>query len=91
MRRSVDKRRERSGIDAKMTPMIDVIFQLQIFFLCTAGFAKPESILPTELPDFPAFDESGRIGSILGDVTLPLGFFLNHFEQRVLKGQPVPS
>ena len=36
--------------DAKMTPMIDVIFQLLIFFLCTAGFAKPESVLPTELP-----------------------------------------
>jgi biopolymer transport protein ExbD len=36
--------------DAKMTPMIDVIFQLLIFFLCTAGFAVPESVLPTELP-----------------------------------------
>lgn len=36
--------------DAKMTPMIDVIFQLLIFFLCTAGFAVPEAVLPTELP-----------------------------------------
>lgn len=40
----------RSVIDTNMTPMIDVIFQLQIFFLCTAGFALPESILPTQLP-----------------------------------------
>jgi biopolymer transport protein ExbD len=37
-------------MDAKMTPMIDVIFQLLIFFLCTAGFAIPEAVLPTELP-----------------------------------------
>lgn len=42
--------RDRSGVDAKMMPLIDVIFQLQIFFLCTAGFAVPESILPTQLP-----------------------------------------
>lgn len=43
--------REGSAFDSTMTPMIDVIFQLQIFFLCTAGFAVPESILPTRLPD----------------------------------------
>ncbi|MBY0589495.1 biopolymer transporter ExbD [bacterium] len=30
--------------------MIDVIFQLLIFFLCTAGFVVPEAVLPTELP-----------------------------------------
>lgn len=39
-----------SGLDTKMTPMIDVIFQLIIFFLCTTGFATRESILATELP-----------------------------------------
>jgi biopolymer transport protein ExbD len=38
-------------MDSTMTPMIDVIFQLQIFFLCTAGFALPEKLLPTELPE----------------------------------------
>jgi len=30
-----------------MTPMIDVIFQLLIFFVCTASFRPPEQILPT--------------------------------------------
>jgi biopolymer transport protein ExbD len=39
-----------SGIDAKMTPMIDTIFLLQIFFLCTTGFEKRETLLPAELP-----------------------------------------
>ncbi|MGL4464970.1 MAG: ExbD/TolR family protein [Planctomycetia bacterium] len=38
------------GFVNQMTPMIDVIFQLQIFFLCTAGFTAPEALLPTELP-----------------------------------------
>jgi biopolymer transport protein ExbD len=38
------------GFHEQMTPMIDVIFQLLIFFLCTAGFVIPEAVLPTELP-----------------------------------------
>lgn len=36
---------------AAMTPMIDTIFLLLIFFLCTTSFVAPESILPAELPD----------------------------------------
>jgi biopolymer transport protein ExbD len=33
-----------------MTPMIDVVFQLLIYFLCTASFAASEQFLPTILP-----------------------------------------
>ena len=33
-----------------MTPMIDVVFQLLVYFLCTAGFHSPEQVLPTRLP-----------------------------------------
>lgn len=51
MRRPKVHRQAAYGLDAKMTPMIDVIFQLLIFFLCTAGFATGEAILPTKLPD----------------------------------------
>lgn len=47
-RKSTDRNQ---GLDTKMTPMIDVIFQLMIFFLCTTGFSVAESVLPTELPD----------------------------------------
>jgi len=32
-----------------MTPMIDVIILLLIFFVCTASFTPPEEILPTHL------------------------------------------
>ena len=37
-------------IGSAMTPMIDVVFQLLIFFLCTASFAMSEQSLPTMLP-----------------------------------------
>jgi biopolymer transport protein ExbD len=32
-----------------MAPMIDVIFLLLIFFVCTASFRPPEKVLPTRL------------------------------------------
>jgi len=32
-----------------MTPMIDVVFLLLIFFVCTASFQMTESVLPTPL------------------------------------------
>ena len=32
-----------------MTPMIDVVFLLLIFFVCTASFRLPEQILPSDL------------------------------------------
>lgn len=36
-------------IDVKMTPMIDIVFLLLIFFLCTASFQIVEKVLPTPL------------------------------------------
>lgn len=41
--------RQPRGLDAKMTPMIDVIFLLLVFFVCTASFHAVEQILPTTL------------------------------------------
>lgn len=35
---------------ASMTPMIDVVFQLLVYFLCTAGFSPKEYELPVNLP-----------------------------------------
>jgi biopolymer transport protein ExbD len=37
-------------IGGSMTPMIDVVFLLLIYFLCTASFAISEQVLPTALP-----------------------------------------
>jgi biopolymer transport protein ExbD len=35
--------------DVAMTPMIDVVFQLMIFFICTASFQLAEELLPTSV------------------------------------------
>lgn len=46
--------RDRRRLDVAMTPMIDVVFQLLIFFLCTASFQLPEELLPTSLQTPPS-------------------------------------
>ena len=35
--------------DSTMTPLIDVVFLLLIFFVCTASFQAAEEVLPTSL------------------------------------------
>ncbi len=40
---------DRDRLDVKMTPMIDVVFLLLIFFVCTASFQALEESLPTNL------------------------------------------
>jgi biopolymer transport protein ExbD len=49
MRRPTFHRDRHTPLDVKMTPMIDVIFLLLTFFVCTASFQPPEEILPTRL------------------------------------------
>ena len=49
MRRSTCNRYQPGRLEVKMTPMIDVIFLLLIFFVCTASFQAAEEILPTNL------------------------------------------
>ena len=57
-----------------MTPMIDVIFLLLIFFVCTANFDRIENLLPTRLAS------SGVTGSV--SVTDPV---LLNADQAVIK------
>jgi len=43
----------REGLDVKMTPMIDVVFLLLIFFVATASFQMIEHVLPSSLQALP--------------------------------------
>ncbi len=43
-------RRRSMGVGINMTPMIDVVFQLIIFFLVSSHLAKQEAQLPLPLP-----------------------------------------
>lgn len=47
MRKSQKRRRE--GLDVKMTPMIDVVFLLLVFFVWTASFEVAERLLPSDV------------------------------------------
>jgi biopolymer transport protein ExbD len=69
--------------DATMTPMIDVVFLLLIFFLCTASFQISEQMLPSAV----------RIASGEGTDDVDIPPELEDLEQIVVKilwqdGQP---
>lgn len=42
-------RRQRRDLDVTMTPMIDVVFLLLVFFLWTASFRISEQVLPSNI------------------------------------------
>ncbi|MEM9381325.1 MAG: biopolymer transporter ExbD [Planctomycetota bacterium] len=49
------RRRKRRGSALELTPLIDVVFQLLVFFLLTASFVQPS--LRLDLPSGEASDE----------------------------------
>ena len=49
MKRPSVFRRANDGLDVKMTPMIDVVFLLLVFFVWTASFQIVEHLLPSNL------------------------------------------
>lgn len=51
--RTAHPRRE-ADLDSAMTPMIDVVFLLLVFFVCTASFRIIEQMLPGALSAAPA-------------------------------------
>ena len=46
----VPSTRNRAAVGANMTPMIDVVFLLIIFFLVSSHLARQENYLPLDLP-----------------------------------------
>jgi biopolymer transport protein ExbD len=50
---------DRSSLDSTMTPMIDVVFLLLIFFLTTASFQKLEKLLPSAV----SAESQSQVGS----------------------------
>lgn len=63
MRRPSIYSNRRSSLELKMTPMIDVIFLLLVFFVWTASFQIVEQVLPSTL--------SAVSGSQPADITQP--------------------
>lgn len=68
MRRPTYHRDEHGRLEVKMTPMIDVIFLLLIFFICTASFQAPEEILPSRLLLPGAVSSNVEVDPELGDL-----------------------
>lgn len=84
MRTPTSRCQNAATLGVAMTPMIDVVFLLLIFFLCTATFQRPESELAASLlvespqraglgealNDSPPLDNVSIVGSRVGGVTV---------------------
>jgi len=68
MRRPAYHRDPGGRLEVKMTPMIDVIFLLLIFFVCTASF-RNEEVLPLPYPPLPGtIETAARIDPLEEDL-----------------------
>ncbi|MBN2064548.1 MAG: biopolymer transporter ExbD, partial [Sedimentisphaerales bacterium] len=48
--RRIATRKSKNSIQARMVPLIDVVFLLLIFFIMTVNFSQQEGFLAAELP-----------------------------------------
>jgi biopolymer transport protein ExbD len=60
MRSIYSSRRTQTSIDSVMTPMIDVVFLLLIFFLASASFQRLEKSLPSAIAASPDKSAQGN-------------------------------
>ena len=58
MRRPTKSNHRQNRFSITMTPLIDIIFLLMIFFLLTINFQKPEGVLNNMLPQMGSQDNS---------------------------------
>ena len=67
MKTRFSSQKDRSGFDSTMTPMIDVVFLLLIFFLTTASFQKLEQLLPSAV----SAESQSQAGNKADDIPKP--------------------
>lgn len=72
----------RSGRAPNLTPLIDIVFLLLVFFMLTAHFVRDEG-LPIELPE--------AISAVALDEQQPLEVEINSQGQISIEGQPITS
>ncbi len=62
--------RNRADVELAMTPMIDVVFLLLVFFLATASFEKIEQSMPTAIGqlDSQSAEQSGSLDDWVKDI-----------------------
>ena len=60
MRTSYSSGSQRASVDSMMTPMIDVVFLLLVFFLATSSFQRLEKTLPSAVAAAPDSNQQGN-------------------------------
>ena len=101
MKTTYSNRSSRTSVDSVMTPMIDVVFLLLIFFLSSSSFQKLEKLLPSAVaaspdpkpqgagsdpqPDTPTTD----LSDVVVEIQLPAGDAAAQTVRYVVNSEPV--
>ncbi len=101
MKTTYSNRSGRTSVDSVMTPMIDVVFLLLIFFLTTASFQKIEKMLPGSMAAAPDQQSQGTtpeseppisntdLSDVVVEIKLPNGASGKGNVSYVLNGEAV--
>jgi biopolymer transport protein ExbD len=79
----------RDSLEVKMTPMIDVVFLLLVFFVWTSSFEQPENLLATTLASAGTADQPSDIDlppPDLGYVVVEVSWQNNRPAWTIFKG-----
>lgn len=103
MKSTYSNRSGRASVDSVMTPMIDVVFLLLIFFLTTSSFQKLEKMLPSGLSAAPNPEQSGSVSNpeqvvpatdfsdVILEIKLPSGPSDTESVRYILNEEPIGS
>ena len=103
MKSTYSNRSGRTSVDSVMTPMIDVVFLLLIFFLATSSFQKLEKLLPSAVAAAPDQKPQGAdadpqldtpttdLSDVVVEIQMPTGQEVAQTVRYVVNSEPVDS
>ncbi len=103
MKSTYSNRSSRTSVDSVMTPMIDVVFLLLIFFLTASSFQKLEKTLPSAVASAPDQKSKGTdsnpqldspttdLSDVVVEIQLPSGNAAAQTVRYVVNSEPVDS
>ena len=103
MRTSYSPGSQRASVDSMMTPMIDVVFLLLVFFLASSSFQRLEKTLPSAVASAPDLTQEGNspeqvppkyltdLSDVLVRIHRPKNAALNDFVEYSMNGEPVAN
>ena len=103
MRTTYSSGSQRASVDSMMTPMIDVVFLLLVFFLATSSFQRLEKTLPSAVASAPDLTQQGNtpeqatpkeltdLSDVIVRIQRPKNVAANNSVEYTMNGEPIAN